>query len=73
MNDTMTNSKKGMVEFLLERERYFLDEEPNPFTEMRMVSYINNGLNKLDEMKLDDDTIVTMFDNDGVLEFRVGE
>lgn len=72
MNGAITDTKKGMVEFLLERERYFLDEEPNPFTESRMVMYINNGLNKLDALGVKDDDIVTMFDNDGTLEFRIG-
>lgn len=71
--EQMKNTKQGLEKFLLERVRYFYDYEPNPFTEARMVSYINNGLNQLHNLNVSDETEVIMYDEDGILKFEVAE
>lgn len=72
MNGVITDTKKGLKEFLQERLDYFINEERNPFVECQMVSYINNGLNKLNDIGTDE-TVISMFDNNNVLDFRVEE
>lgn len=71
--EQMKNTKQELEKFLLERIRYFYDYEPNPFTEMRMVNYINRGLNELHNLNVTDETEIIMYDEEGILKFEVAE
>lgn len=70
-SDYIIEKKQFLIDFLNERLRYFYNEERNPFTEARMVQYINNGLKVLDSLEVDEDTEIAMYDVDGVLQFKV--
>lgn len=69
--DYMIETKNNLIKFLQERLEWFEDEESNPFTEARMVNYINNGLNELNKIEVDEDTEVIMYDENGILKFEV--
>ena len=71
-DDLVTGTKKEIVNYLLEKEKWFI-ENANPFEEMRMVSYINVGLNKLKELKLDDIAELKMYDKNDEIQFDVVE
>lgn len=67
----MKDTKKNLMEFLQKKLDWYVNEEPNPFTEMRMFYYINNGMNELHQMNISEDTIVTMYDENDTLKFKV--
>ena len=72
LKECMKDTKKNLTRFLLQRREWFLGFEPNPFTEAQMVMYINDGLNALKQIDAQDDEIITMYDDDGVLVFEKG-
>ena len=45
--ESIEMSKKELLNFLKERLDYFINEERNPFVEARMVTYINDGIEKI--------------------------
>lgn len=67
----MKDTKKNLMEFLQGKMDWYINCEPNPFTEMKMVSYINNGLHELHALNVPDDTMVTMYDENETLKFKV--
>lgn len=70
MKEQMTMKKSELRQFLLEREKWFIDYA-NPFQEATMVNYINNGLKSLNELNCSDDTLVKMYDLNNELVFEV--
>lgn len=71
--EQIVKSKKELMNFLEERKNYFLYEERNPFIESRMFQYINNGINYLHNLKVNEDTLISMYDKEDVLMFEVVE
>ena len=70
MKEQMKDTKKGLTKFLNERMKWFIDYG-NPFQEAQMVFYISNGLLELGKLEVSDETEIVMWDEDGVLKFRV--
>lgn len=67
----LLKTKKEMLEFLDDKRNYYINYESNPFTEARMVSYISNGMNKIQALNVDDDTMIKMYDVDNELVVEV--
>lgn len=67
----LLKTKKEMLEFLDDKKNYYINYEPNPFTEVRMVSYISNGMNKIQALNVDDDTMIKLYDIDNELVVEV--
>ena len=70
MEKQMKDTKIGLVQFLKERMDWFINYG-NPFQESTMVKYILDGLNELNALDVSDKTPVIMYDEDGVLKFKV--
>ena len=49
--ESLEMSKKELLNFLKERLDYFINEERNPFIEANMVTYINDGIEKINAIK----------------------
>lgn len=58
----LLKTKKEMLEFLDSKRNWYINEERNPFTEMKMVSYISNGMQKIQALNVDDNTLIKMYD-----------
>ena len=71
--ESMVNTKKELHNFLVQRLEEVINEEPNPFVESRMVSYIDNGIKKLDNMQVAEDTNICMYDVNEELCFQIEE
>lgn len=66
--ESLEMSKKELLNFLKERLDYFINEEKNPFIETSMVSYINNGIEKINSINCDDNQLLKMYDiNDEIV------
>lgn len=66
--ESLEMSKKELLNFLNERLDYFINEEQNPFIESKMVSYINNGIKKINAMNCTDNQMLKMYDiNDEIV------
>lgn len=66
--ESLEMSKKELLNFLNERLDYFINEEQNPFIESKMVSYINNGIKKINAMNCTDNQMFKMYDiNDEIV------
>lgn len=66
--ESLEMSKKELLNFLNERLDYFINEEQNPFIESKMVSYINNGIKKINAMNYTDNQMLKMYDiNDEIV------
>ena len=71
MEKEMPKSKKELMEMLTNGMNYYLYEERNPFVEGRMYHYIGEGMKRLQELNVSDETLVKMYDKDDVLYFEV--
>lgn len=66
--ESLKISKKELLNFLKERLDYFINEERNPFVEARMVTYINDGIEKINAINCDDNQLLKMYDiNDEIV------
>lgn len=66
--ESLEMSKKELLNFLNERLDYFINEEQNPFIESKMVSYINNGIKKINAINCTDNQMLKMYDiNDEIV------
>ena len=66
--ESLEMSKKELLNFLKERLDYFINEERNPFVEARMVTYINDGIEKINAINCDDNQLLKMYDiNDEIV------
>ena len=66
--ESLEMSKKELLNFLNERLDYFINGEQNPFIESKMVSYINNGIKKINAMNCTDNQMIKMYDiNDEIV------
>ena len=66
--ESLEMSKKELLNFLKERLDYFINEEQNTFIESKMVSYINNGIKKINAMNCTDNQMLKMYDiNDEIV------
>lgn len=66
----MKDTKEKLLDFLERQLKYYINYEPNPFIESQMVSYISNGINKLNGLGVNNEDIVILYDKDGNLEVR---
>lgn len=66
--ESLEMSRKELLNFLNERLDYFINEEENPFIESKMVSYINNGIKKINAINCTDNQMLKMYDvNDEIV------
>lgn len=66
--ESLEMSKKELLNFLKERLDYFINEERNPFIEANMVTYINDGIEKINAINCDDNQLLKMYDiNDEIV------
>lgn len=71
VDNVMIDTKANLMKFLKSRLSWFVDCEKNPFTEMRMFFYINNGIKALSALDADENALVKMYDKDDVLMFEL--
>lgn len=66
--ESLEMSKKELLNFLNERLDYFINQERNPFIESRMVTYINDGIEKINAINCTDNQMLKMYDvNDEIV------
>ena len=66
--ESLEMSKKELLNFLKETLDYFINEERNPFIEANMVTYINDGIEKINAINCDDNQLLKMYDiNDEIV------
>ena len=58
----MIMSKKELLDFLRSKLNYFINEEPNPFTEVKMVSTISNIINKIESFNCSDNQLLELYE-----------
>ena len=72
MIEKIVDTKENVMKFLKNSLDYYIYQEPNPFIESRMVSYISNGIKKLEGLGVKGKDIITMFDVNDILDFEIG-
>lgn len=70
--DKIVMTRKELEKWLHEKEQWWL-MYGNPFEEARMVTYINRGFARLNQLKANEDTMIEMYPSqeDGELQFKV--